>query len=195
MPLSPEIFLIFAYGTVAIISGVQLGRIVYYRHSVQSFHFGFLMLAIFCALLRTIWFIPWSFEYPFILQIILIWLPTDVQFGLFSLLLVFYKHMVSKYRREWEEISARIIFIYFSLNILSLFFSALTIYWANNDVSWAVDARMAATITQLTVLIVMFSYYGWQVLFSKEEQDFSIYIVGLTRKNLLAMTVCICLSI
>jgi hypothetical protein len=37
-------WLVCRYGSLCIISGVQLFRILYYRHNLKSFHFAFLLV-------------------------------------------------------------------------------------------------------------------------------------------------------
>jgi hypothetical protein len=88
----------FTYLSLCAFSGYQTCRILCYsRHDVRSFQVAFLVLVFVWAFLRALFFVyTWS---TFTL-LVLFWVPMDIQFATFSLLIVSYAHLV--HRNEWN---------------------------------------------------------------------------------------------
>jgi hypothetical protein len=195
----------FTYIILFGICSFQIGRIIYYRHSLQSFHFGFLLLALLGTVLRICFFTPWPVNFPALLGTALLWFPTDVQFAMYSLLLVFYKYMVSTHRRTWDETKNRVFMIFWICNLVSFSGTCSIIHFAyapdgtNSTNSTSVnsfwtDAHAYQTVFLLLILVLFFAYYVWQVIFT-EQQNYGSYITGLTRESLLIFTAVTSLSL
>ena len=88
------------YSLLFLSSLVQLLRILHAQHDVCSFQFGFLSLCTLWSGLRAFFFGEW-FALPELLSLLLWWLPLDLQFSTFSLLLLFYASL--RHRSRWPH--------------------------------------------------------------------------------------------
>eukprot|EP00026_Physarum_polycephalum_P009186 Phypoly_transcript_09299.p1 GENE.Phypoly_transcript_09299~~Phypoly_transcript_09299.p1 ORF type:complete len:415 (+),score=36.99 Phypoly_transcript_09299:118-1362(+) len=99
-----QFYLLCQYCVFTLIVGFQITRILYYRHALVSFQLGFLILCFIWGILRIIFWSTVSVT-GVILSNVLLWIPLNIQFATFSLLVIFYAHLVHK--STWERYTKR----------------------------------------------------------------------------------------
>lgn len=107
------IFILVLYCIVGFACLFQISRILYYRHLVKSFQFGFLSICLVWCILRSIFFMYGGNLTGYSLMLVY-WLPVDLQFATFSLLVMFYAFLLYQY--EWEERRRCAVFAYCIIN-------------------------------------------------------------------------------
>ncbi|KNC51387.1 uncharacterized protein AMSG_07569 [Thecamonas trahens ATCC 50062] len=89
---------------------VQLGRVVYYKHRFFSAQVGFLVLCLLWMAVRVVFFVSVQLSYsPSFLLIAVYELPVNIEFGVFSLLVLFTSSMVLRHTRraDWDAYLGR----------------------------------------------------------------------------------------
>eukprot|EP01116_Phalansterium_solitarium_P005926 TRINITY_DN1820_c0_g1_i1.p1 TRINITY_DN1820_c0_g1~~TRINITY_DN1820_c0_g1_i1.p1 ORF type:complete len:325 (+),score=77.68 TRINITY_DN1820_c0_g1_i1:157-1131(+) len=130
--LNATFYLFIAYLLLGCFIGLQLGRIVYYRHKLKSFQVAFLLLCFSWALLRTIYFL-FIYELTGLLAIFIYWLPINIMFATFSLLVVFYAHLHQRQKSEWRAWKRKYLIVWGVLSLLFLAFGLTLILLGIND--------------------------------------------------------------
>lgn len=107
---------IYRYLGLCVIAGVQTFRIIYHKHSPRSFHFGFLLLVFLWTAIRIMFF-NFAGARSVFATLLLYWLPIDVQFLTFSLLVLFYAYSFHKRERgDWKKKRTLMRTVYVMMN-------------------------------------------------------------------------------
>lgn len=154
----------------SIFPGVQLFRIWLNRHSMKSYQVLFLTLCFFWAFFRSVfWFaelMELSLFTPYI-RLLIFWIPANIQFAMFSLLLIFFTRML--YKKQWYKYKSRCWIAFWVTNAILALIIALW-YWIfgpdrtpfEKDVrKWLTFLRQAYALvlwTVLSILLVLVSY-------------------------------------
>jgi len=106
------------YGLITLVSLFQIARIIFYRHNLFHYQFGFLAYCFIWGILRSVFwlFVPWSTFYELLLQ----GAGLVVQFSTFSFLVLFYVQIVFKSRDQWADFRTLIIALYITINFIFL---------------------------------------------------------------------------
>eukprot|EP01114_Cavostelium_apophysatum_P014965 TRINITY_DN3994_c0_g1_i1.p1 TRINITY_DN3994_c0_g1~~TRINITY_DN3994_c0_g1_i1.p1 ORF type:complete len:356 (-),score=63.33 TRINITY_DN3994_c0_g1_i1:291-1358(-) len=168
-----NIALAILYGILFLFEIIQFFRIVYYRHKFRSFQVAFLFLCWFWALLRIIFFsafinIDWTEDSAW-LYLIVYWLPINVEFATFSLLVVYYAHLQHKQKTEWWNFKRKYIITYSLVNgaffvvegvlvVLGIFYDKKT-----NEPSWLKAAHRLFSAVVFLLLMAVIGFYTWRI--------------------------------
>ncbi|EGC38238.1 hypothetical protein DICPUDRAFT_29057 [Dictyostelium purpureum] len=110
--------LFILYTTVTLIVSFQIGRILYNKHNIFSFRFGFLVLGFVWGLTRAVFWCFFDF-WGNVSFTAFFYIPINIQFATFSLLVLFYAHVV--HRATWERFTRkRFTIAYSSVNFILL---------------------------------------------------------------------------
>ncbi|KAN0030499.1 hypothetical protein ACTA71_009138 [Dictyostelium dimigraforme] len=166
--------LLILYSSLTLIVSFQIIRILYNKHNIFSFRFGFLLLGFIWGLLRSLlWGLFDVFIEPknFAGQVTFFLIPINVQFATFSLLVLFYAHVV--HRTTWERYTRmRFTIVYLSVNIILL---VLQIVWIvifvkySNYLLQQIQAVLNCIVFFLLVSILAF--YGWKLRIIKQNTN------------------------
>jgi len=152
--------------------GLQLARIVYYRHKWRSFQAAFLTLCFFWALFRSIWFAFFvSDTVHFVASEILYRIAIPIQFATFSLLICYYAHIQHKEKAEWYTFKRRYLILWIVTNAI---FGGLEVVWISlgikfhnpqtgNDPAWLNHIHSVYSGIVFLVLATIIGIYGWRV--------------------------------
>jgi len=183
--LSFNIALAALYAFLCLFEGFQLLRIVYYRHKILSFQFGFLVLCFFWALLRALFFGFFMSLGNIPAYLIVYWSPINIQFATFSLLVVYYAHLHHKQKSEWYSLKRRYTGLWATLNCL---FLLLAISWLilgakydhlnGNDVvepQWLTSLHLSFSGLVFLLLSIVIGWHAWRAanLMKESEQAHS----------------------
>ena len=145
---------------------VQLLRIVSAQHDLYSFQFGFLLLAVLWSGLRVFFFGEW-FGLPELLSLLLWWLPFDLQFSTFSLLILFYASLL--HHNRWHQHGNKRMLYVSVLMVVNVLVPVLTTAWAVTSV---LQSRAIGTLEavhhaymacQQFSLFAVFLYHGYRL--------------------------------
>jgi len=161
-----RLYLILLYASLTGIVGFQIARILYYRHALYSFQLGFLLLCFVWGVLRVVF---WSLFYQIIsgtVGEVLLWIPLNFQFATFSLLVVFYAHLVHK--NTWEKYTKkRFTIAYITVNTILLIMQCvcfgLITDGGHSEEQWASDVQSAIAGLVFLILVTILSWYGWKL--------------------------------
>jgi hypothetical protein len=175
------------YFVEVLLTSYQLLRIVYYKHKFVHYQSAFLGLCWLWSLLRAVYFLLLQPQ-PYILGIapnesasaransimanVFYWLPFNIQFATFSLLVLYYAEVI--YKKNWRRKRRRqFVSIYCIVNIV--FLAWVVVYLVLDDVFAFSSHRDAAQVAPLDivaevfagtiflVLICMLAYYGLRI--------------------------------
>lgn len=151
------------YAILCLASGIQTFRIVIYRHNLRSFQFAFHLLCFIWTALRVLFFASttrWSTRYTLFVY----WVPTDIQFATFSLMVVFYAYLLHK--RVWEH-KKWIVYTCFVGANLSMFTLTLGyIFLSYRGVSHIELAHHVFMAFQFLFLTLSYARYGRQLYYA-----------------------------
>eukprot|EP01117_Protostelium_nocturnum_P003888 TRINITY_DN1514_c0_g1_i2.p1 TRINITY_DN1514_c0_g1~~TRINITY_DN1514_c0_g1_i2.p1 ORF type:complete len:362 (-),score=61.21 TRINITY_DN1514_c0_g1_i2:10-1095(-) len=134
---SYSLWLSLMYLIVLLFLAFQLFRIGYYQHKIRSFQVGFLIQCFFFCILRFLLFFlldkflpsqgtkenvaAWSIAYQFVF-----WIPFNIQFSTFSLLVVYFAHILQSEKAEWRRFKR-----WYSIGwaIINIVFLIVNIVW------------------------------------------------------------------
>ncbi|EFA84885.1 hypothetical protein PPL_01878 [Heterostelium album PN500] len=107
------------YLIITLVVAFQIGRIIYNK-------FGFLLLGFLWGIIRTVfWLTFFQITNPLIADLLLN-IPINIQFATYSLLVLFYAHVV--HRQTWEKSTKKIFTItYCSVNLILLILQCVSI--------------------------------------------------------------------
>ncbi|PRP87717.1 hypothetical protein PROFUN_02417 [Planoprotostelium fungivorum] len=180
------------YAGIVLFVGFQLIRIIYYRydffpmltssrHKLRSFQVGFLVQLFFWALIRFFFFllldiindginaeeegIGWFCSFG-----ILYWLPFNIQFSTFSLLVIYYAHILQSQKAQWKHFKKIYGAIWAVINFL---FLAANCVWVGLRVyyytigefeppRWLLITHMVFIGFVFFVLVTIIALYGWK---------------------------------
>eukprot|EP00164_Ancoracysta_twista_P006495 GFYU01009048.1.p1 GENE.GFYU01009048.1~~GFYU01009048.1.p1 ORF type:complete len:370 (-),score=56.30 GFYU01009048.1:35-1144(-) len=163
------ILLIALYALLILTCVVQISRILYYRHNLISYQVGFLA---FCLMWTTFRVAFWSIstDADATLSLVLFWLPINIEFATFSLLALYYAHLVQILKRnkaEWEShLKRKYFLIYVVVNVILFLLNATWVAVAVNkgDVSKHMgNVHSCFSGAVFLVLVLVLAVFGWQV--------------------------------
>jgi len=161
-----------SYLILTIVVIFQISRILYYRHNLYSFQLGFLVLCLVWGILRSIFFSVITVVKSDVVLYTLQWLPMNLQFATFSLLVLFYAHLV--HRATWETSTKKIFtviyfvtnFIFISLQVVLIGLNAHEKIPYDNTTDTVYDkAQLYLSAVVFLILVFILGCYGW-MLFS-----------------------------
>ncbi|GAM18100.1 hypothetical protein SAMD00019534_012750 [Acytostelium subglobosum LB1] len=180
--------LFLTYLAITLVVAFQIGRIIYNKHKKFSWRSGFLLLGFLWGALRTVFWLTFGVNQNQLVAEMLFSIPINIQFATFSLLVLFYAHVV--HRSTWETSTKAIFSIaYISINVLLFILQCVWIAFdykdslnqPNNDNSTNPNPNPCQTTdTQLTVydqtayiltgvvfllLVSILAFYGWRLNF------------------------------
>jgi len=164
--------------------GFQLFRIFYYRHKKQSFQVGFLSLCFFWNLLRILFFAWLLNTSSKTLIVIAYWVPINIQFATFSLLVVYYAHLHHTQKSEWYALKRRYVSLYIVLNVLFFILAAvwigLGLHYDQNtgdhdekEPPWLNKIHSAFTGLVFLLLSCVTGYHGWKAAGLMRHTDYA----------------------
>eukprot|EP01102_Stenamoeba_stenopodia_P008545 TRINITY_DN2463_c0_g1_i1.p1 TRINITY_DN2463_c0_g1~~TRINITY_DN2463_c0_g1_i1.p1 ORF type:complete len:399 (-),score=78.97 TRINITY_DN2463_c0_g1_i1:201-1397(-) len=157
------------YGVLSIPILFQIARILYNRHNVWSFQFSFLAINFCWAILRMVfWILAQSPTETAWGMTILYWIPFNLQFATFCLLVLFYASVVHK--NKWQ-VYRRIYFAVFWIASTLLLIMTTVWYWIFEDLDPSVrtDHEDTEDISQYIdfalwiCLVFAIVYYSWRL--------------------------------
>ncbi|EGG23487.1 hypothetical protein DFA_05620 [Cavenderia fasciculata] len=162
--------LFLLYVSITLVVTFQICRIIYNKHRKVAFRFGFLLLGFFWGLIRAIF---WGTFYRWegnLTSSILYWIPVNIQFATYALLVLFYAHVV--HRNSWERITKkRFTIAYAAVNIILLILQCIWIgidyrYIENpnlNQPAWINQIQFVLTGIVFLILVSILAFYGWKL--------------------------------
>ena len=145
---------------------VQLLRIVVAQHDVYSFQVAFLVLAVLWSAARAFFFGEW-FGLPELLSLLLWWLPFDLQFSTFSLLIVFYASLL--HHLSWHTGTRQRLLYGTVLTVINVAAPVLTTAWAvtsvlqSRGIEQLESVHHAYNACQLFALFATFTLLGYKL--------------------------------
>jgi len=88
---------------------------------------AFLLLCLCWSLLRTVYFF-FVFQLDGFIPLLIYWLPVNVMFATFSLLVVFYAHLHHKQKAEWKAFKRKYLTVWAALSIIFLILGLVWIF-------------------------------------------------------------------
>lgn len=158
------------YTVLTLAVGFQISRILYYRHNLYSFQLGFLSLCFIWGVIRACfwWLFPIISEPWGVSAMALLWVPVNLQFATFSLLVLFFAHLV--HRATWEKSTKKIFAIsYIAINVIFFVVQSVWVgmgaYYANkkelDEHSWLEVAQSSFSAVVFLILVFILAGYGW----------------------------------
>jgi len=158
-----HLVLIFFYLLLLEISLIQLFRLIYNRHQIVSFQFGFLTISfIWCA--ERIFSLVFS---PLISTELFqfLWvLPSFFQFLSFSLLVFYNRFLLLQHR--WAQTRFVSILVYVITNITLLIITIFLAYFTSVNSSYLDRVKQFYNIWftfLFTILLIVYAYYGYKL--------------------------------
>jgi len=152
---------------------LQLGRIIYYRHKIRSFQAGFLIQCFFWALLRAIFFLLSDFlSSTNWLLLFIFWIPINIQFSTFSLLVVYYAYLnpLHEVKAEMRKFKRFYFTVWFVTNIVFFIGTLVGIILGvkyddpyENEPDWLTAAHGYFTGSVFLVLVIVMAYHAFKV--------------------------------
>ncbi|KAM9985424.1 hypothetical protein ACTFIZ_008963 [Dictyostelium cf. discoideum] len=166
--------LLILYSSLTLIVSFQIIRILYNKHNIFSFRFGFLLLGFIWGLLRAIF---WGFFDIFsnsskAVQNSFFLIPINIQFATFSLLVLFYAHVV--HRTTWERFTRmRFTIVYSSVNIILLVLQIvwIAVYSKYSDVGLLAQIQFILNGVVFLLLVSILAFYGWKLRIIKQNTN------------------------
>ncbi|EAL67350.1 hypothetical protein DDB_G0280247 [Dictyostelium discoideum AX4] len=161
--------LLILYSSLTLIVSFQIVRILYNKHNIFSFRFGFLLLGFIWGLLRAIF---WGFFDIFssnkaVLTTFFL-IPINIQFATFSLLVLFYAHVV--HRTTWERFTRmRFTIVYSSVNIILLVLQIAFYGWKLRIIKQNTNRHLQS---QLPLSIIPITFFIFLCFTSRCVYDF-----------------------
>lgn len=170
-----RLYLLVLYASLTFTVGFQIARILYYRHALYSFQLGFLLLCFIWGVLRILFWSLFSDLFSNAFGEILIWIPLNFQFATFSLLVVFYAHLVHK--STWEKQTKKWFTIaYIVVNVTLLILQIVWLVFINSDqgsAPWAGGVQSGIAAFVFFILVTILAWYGYrlhEVMKSSKQQ-------------------------
>jgi len=148
---------------LVILSLFQIMRIIYHRHNIFHYQFGFLFFCFIWGVLRVS-FLPFVY-WPPIIENALNGAAIVIQFSTFSFVVLFYAQMVHRY--TFQFLSKVVIICFFAINliILGVFIGICLIVSTQLETFQAILYGCAYVLLSVAIL-----FYGWKLkylIFSK----------------------------
>jgi len=178
---------------------LQLSRIIYYRHKIRSFQVGFLVQCFFWGLLRALFFLLLDFigDTNWLLLIIY-WIPINIQYSTFSLLVVYYAYLnpIHEVKAEMRKFKRVYISVWLTTNILFLFGSAagiiLGIYYDDpyeDEPDWLSAVHGYLTGGVFLILVVVLAYHGFKIFHLMRHGPRSKLLAKVSLSKILFVTI------
>ncbi|KAF2076616.1 hypothetical protein CYY_002102 [Polysphondylium violaceum] len=178
---SPSTLILFIlYSILTIMVLFQIIRILVNKHNIFSFRFGFLAIGCVWSIFRTIF---WAIsglpdtKAAALANDVFLYIPINLQFATFSLLVLFYAHVV--HRATWEgSTRKRFTIAYAVVNTILLILQCVCIgvYFRdtpfdssssaeNTKDKWVNQTQAALTGIVFLLLVSVLAFYGWRLYF------------------------------
>lgn len=170
-----------------IIVALQLLRHIVFRHRLNSFQFGFLVLCFIWMLLRTCWFTLDFKQAPPWLLTFVVFAPSVCQIATFSLVVLFFGRQVHK--KAWKELKGGFFTCYaMSVSIMVMFTALFAgLYGVNNSKGGAEETYQLLDEMYFFIsgcyyagLILVASYYIIKLRSEHQHRYFSIFVYFFT---------------
>jgi len=178
---------------------LQLGRIVYYRHKLRSFQVGFLVQCFFWGLLRALFFLLLDFiSNTNWLLLIIYWLPINIQYSTFSLLVVYYAYLnpIHEVKAEMRKFKRVYISVWLTTNVLFLLGSIAGIILGviyhdpyEDEPDWLSAVHGYFTGGVFLVLVVVLAYHGFKIFQLMRHGPRSKLLAKVSLSKILLVTV------
>jgi len=165
--------LFLLYLLLVLFIALQLGRIVYYKHKLRSFQVGFLVQCFFWGLLRALFFLLMDFiSTTHLLLLIIYWIPINIQYSTFSLLVAYYAYLnpIHGAKAEMRTFKRFYITVWLTTNIVLLVGTAVSIILGirfddpyDQEPDWLTAAHGYFTGSIFLVLVVVMAYHAMKV--------------------------------
>ncbi|GAM23495.1 hypothetical protein SAMD00019534_066700, partial [Acytostelium subglobosum LB1] len=120
------------YISITLVVAFQIGRIIYNKHKKFSFRFGFLFLGLLWGVLRSVFWLTFYVDTNGLVSNLLLNIPINIQFATYSLLVLFYAHVV--HRKTWEQSTKKLFtIIYVCVNTVLLVLQCVWIAFDYKD--------------------------------------------------------------
>jgi len=141
---------------LVILSLFQIMRIIYHRHNIFHYQFGFLFFCFIWGVLRVS-FLPFVY-WPPIIENALNGAAIVIQFSTFSFVVLFYAQMVHRY--TFQFLSKVVIICFFAINliILGVFIGICLIVSTQLETFQAILYGCAYVLLSVAIL-----FYGWKL--------------------------------
>jgi len=196
--MSVSFALFVAYFVLVLYIGLQIGFMIYYRHKLRSFRMGTLIQCFIWALLRTLYFLLYnSINRVRWIDRIVYWIPFNLQFSIFSFLVVYYRHMHHEQKSEWKTFKTRYIITWAILNVT---FLLLQIVWIslgiamddpsreNEDPQWLASVHLYFNGAVFFILVIVLAWNGWKSALLMKMGSQSKLLARLSFVKILAIT-------
>eukprot|EP00128_Syssomonas_multiformis_P008161 Colp12_sorted_trinity150504_noHs@71 len=192
--LSPHLNTALAvlYSILFLICVFQLCRIFYFRHKKASYQTYFLALCLVWTVIRAIFlgfcYRDWVTMPSWLLRI-LYWLPINVQFATYSLVVLYFAQVVHKH--DWEKSYKRMFYAsWIVVNILLIIpLIAWMIAVGDDPVTSEKQfiARQVSTAVVFFILVIILAVYGFKLSQVARETTVSVGVkkIGGTQVQLL----------
>lgn len=167
-PASYAFILFFLYCILASIAAFQIARIVCYGHNLWGWQFGFLVQCVPFSILRAIFFLLIDvLELSNIaLTFTIYWIPINLQFSTFSLLILFYAHIYYKTEKQWESRRLPFTLIFATTNLAYLVVTIVAVSLVATEGTqgdWENKMWNIVSAIGFFMLVFVLAYYGLRV--------------------------------
>eukprot|EP00013_Stygamoeba_regulata_P004596 CAMPEP_0177638428 /NCGR_PEP_ID=MMETSP0447-20121125/5484_1 /TAXON_ID=0 /ORGANISM="Stygamoeba regulata, Strain BSH-02190019" /LENGTH=383 /DNA_ID=CAMNT_0019140391 /DNA_START=1522 /DNA_END=2673 /DNA_ORIENTATION=- len=192
-PASGVFVLSILYFLLSAVVAFQLSRILWYKHDLKSFQFGFLSLCFVWGIFRAIYFLLFGVLPP-TAGLVLFATPYPIQFATFSLLVVFYAQVLHSH--EWQERKRVFKIMYLASNgfFIMCFFVLLGLFLGYGP------GKTPDMLTKFSdvfigliffVLMCIMAWYGFRVIDMVKKDPISVPLrpVGHSAMSIVVVTV------
>eukprot|EP00753_Platysulcus_tardus_P005377 PLAT13234.1.p1 GENE.PLAT13234.1~~PLAT13234.1.p1 ORF type:complete len:382 (-),score=112.04 PLAT13234.1:94-1170(-) len=191
-----------AYAICFLLVIAQAVRMVREKHRLASFQSAFLAICALWMPMRVIMFLKTVFTSVWSTQALLVlyWVPTSVQFATFSLLVLFYGHVV--HRKAWRRVSRYAYTIYGLVNAVLVLTTVALIWLASTATDCPGCSNVGGHVAvyynifnglAYVLLAVLLVTYGFK--FAKlASQDFARVLLPMRPRSFMLLNVVMTLS-
>mmetsp|Transcript_28214 Transcript_28214/g.31339 ORF Transcript_28214/g.31339 Transcript_28214/m.31339 type:complete len:361 (-) Transcript_28214:92-1174(-) len=191
----------FFYLIITLVAGFQLGCCLLFRWKLMSFHFGQVLLCFIWGLIRTIFFMFFVYwDTHLMVELILFWLPINLQFAAFLLLGVFYASIM--FKSSWSARVRRICLIIYgivNMTLLALFIASVVVGTKELSLQtlnkprhslYFQDARLIGNAVMFMLLVTVLCILGIKVSLLLRRSSTSIpQAAGLGVTKIMVVTI------
>eukprot|EP01125_Pyxidicula_operculata_P019860 TRINITY_DN721_c7_g1_i1.p1 TRINITY_DN721_c7_g1~~TRINITY_DN721_c7_g1_i1.p1 ORF type:complete len:377 (-),score=23.79 TRINITY_DN721_c7_g1_i1:169-1299(-) len=153
------------YVLLAIITLFQISRILYFRHSIFHYQFGFLVFNFVWSVLRFSFWLIVPIESDLI-EFVLQGIALQIQFSTFTMLVLFYSQLIYKADGSWHHYQKRAFVIYTLVNLLFLcaFLGTVIVSAVNDELKQEADNVNAFIVSIMyLILSLAMAVFGWKL--------------------------------
>jgi len=170
----------------------QLGCIVYYGHKKASYQGYFLMLCLGWTFLRFFFFLTFaqewvSFEYDLRVSSTLYWIPVHIQFATFTLLVLFFAHVVHKDTWTRTKYFCYVPWVLLNIGLLAFLIvppdATISVFGTQNA------PRAMVSVAIFAILTIVLSYYGFTLSTMIRRQQVQLLASNISAPQIRALTI------